>query len=292
MSTSHPDERVRAAWAADRSYLFAVALGMLGQPADAEEVVQEAFARLAAHRADQIDDVRGWLVVVTRRLCIDRFGSAASRRTITMAEPPTPDPRSTANDGISPADRVTLDDEVRQALAVVIDRLSPAERTSFILHDIFGFPFDAVAELVGRTPAACRQLARRARLSVRSGSSPKSRAQSGGAAELAQRFIAVCDGGDVQGLIDLLDAEVAGMASVVGLPPLPLIRGREAVAERVMTFFGPTAGVSLEPFSVEGRPAVVARRGAQVVAVLRLDERGGLIYHLHAIARQPGRTPG
>ena len=174
----------------------------------------------------------------------------------------------------------------------MVDRLSPAERTSFILHDVFGFPFDAVAELVGRTPAACRQLARRARLSIRSGSSgtgvspPASRGRA--AADLAERFISVCEGGDLGGLIGLLDPDVAGLATVLGLPPLPPARGVNAVAERALFFFGPSAGVLLEPFAVEGRAGVVARRGGQVLAVVRLDERGGRIFHLHAIARRFG----
>jgi len=278
------DARIRAAWKADRSYLLAIAAGMLDRPADAEDVVQEAFARLAAAPADSLDDVRGWLVVVTRRLCLDRLGSAEARRTtVTPALP------ETAQDSIDPADRLTLDDEVRRALAVVVDRLSPAERTSFILHDVFGFPFDAVAELVGRTPAGCRQLARRARVSIRSGSiGPEVRpagSRPGEAADLAERFIAACEGGDVQGLVGLLDPEVAGLAAVTGLPALAPVRGAAAVAERVLFFLGPAAGVFLEPFSLEERAAVVARSGGQVVAVLRLDERGGRIFHLHVIAR-------
>ena len=184
---------------------------------------------------------------------------------------------------------MTLDDEVRRALAVVIERLSPAERTSFILHDIFGFAFDAVAELVGRSPAACRQLARRARMSIRAGSfdaaAPAAAPQPRAAADLADRFIAVCDGGDVRGLVDLLDPGVAGLATVIGLPPLPPVQGAAAVAERALHFFGPSAGVVLEPFALEDRAAVVARQGGQVMAVVRLDERGGRIFHLHAIAR-------
>lgn len=278
------DARIRAAWEADRFYLLAIAAGMLGRPADAEDVVQEAFARLAAASADSLDDVRGWLVVVTRRLCLDRLGSADARRT--TATPALPE---AAQDSIDPADRLTLDDEVRRALAVVVDRLSPAERTSFILHDVFGFPFDAVAELVGRTPAGCRQLARRARVSIRSGSfGPQVRAAAPRpreAADLAERFIAACEGGDMQGLVELLDPEVAGLAAVTGLLPPPPARGAAAVAERVLFFLGPAAGVSLELFSLEERLAVVARSGGQVVAVLRLDERSGRIFHLHAIAR-------
>ena len=284
MDRSRPSEAwVRAAWQAHRSYLSAIAAGMLGRPADTEDVVQEAFARLAVAPADSLEDVRGWLVVVTRRLCLDRLALAETQRTTA-----TPDPPEAARQSVDPADRVTLDDEVRRAMDVVIDRLSPAERTSFVLHDIFGFPFDAVAELVGRSPAACRQFARRARLVIRSGpfsaDVPAPEPRGSATTALAERFIAVCEGGDVRGLVELLDPQVAGLASVVGLAPLPPIRGAHAVALRAMDFLGPSAGVYLEPFAVEGRAAVVARRGSQVVAVVRLDDREGRICHLHAIA--------
>ena len=285
--SSSRDARVRTAWEADRGYLFAIAAGMLGRPGEAEDVVQEAFTRLAGASIDDIGDVRGWLVVVTRRLCLDRLGSADVRRTT-----PAPELPEAGAESADPADRLTLDDEVSRALAVVVDRLSPAERTSFILHDIFGFPFDAVAELVGRTPAACRQLARRARLSIRNGSlrtgAPAAGSRVRPAADLADRFIAVCEGGDLRGLIDLLDPGVAGLATVLGLPPLPPVRGVNAVAERTLFFFGPSAGVALEPFTIDGRAAVVARHGSRVLAVVRLDEREGRIFHLHAIARRPG----
>jgi RNA polymerase sigma-70 factor (ECF subfamily) len=185
---------------------------------------------------------------------------------------------------------MVLRDEVREALLVVVGQLSPAERTSFILHDVFGFPFDAVAGLVGRTPAACRQLARRARLSVGAGSSHAELAGawsgSTSVVGLAERFIAVCDGGDVHGLIGLLDPEAAGFPVVIGIGPMPGVRGAEAVAGRAMHLFGPSAGVSLQPFDLEERAAVVVRRGEEVVAVVRLDERDGRISHLHTFARQ------
>jgi RNA polymerase sigma-70 factor (ECF subfamily) len=260
---------------------------MLRRPADAEDVVQEAFARLAVAPVDSLDDVRGWLVVVTRRLCLDRLALAEARRATASANLP-----EVAGHSVDPAERLTLDDEVRRALDVVVDRLSPAERTSFVLHDIFGFPFDAVAELVGRTPAACRQLARRARVSIRSGpfgaDLPGPGPQGGTTTGLAERFIAVCGGGDVRGLVELLDPAVAGLAFVMGLAPLPPVRGAHAVALRAIQFLGPSAGVSLEPFAVEGKAAVVARRGSRVVAVVRLDEAQGRISHLHAIARPFG----
>jgi RNA polymerase sigma-70 factor, ECF subfamily len=274
---------MQEAWDTNRAYLLAIATGMLRQRADGEDVVQEAFARLAAAGLDSVEDVRGWLVVVTRRLCLDRLGAADTRRTTTIPAPPEGHEGS-----IDPADRLTLDDEVRQALAVVIDRLSPAERTSFILHDVFGFPFDAIAQLVGRTPAGCRQLARRARMSIRSGSLDTDASIEGprlsSGADLAERFIAVCEGGDIRQLVSLLDPDVAGLATVIGWPPLPAVQGVEAVAQRILDFFGPGAGVIMEPFAVEGRLGIVARRGRQVIAVLRLDEREGRIHHVRAIA--------
>jgi RNA polymerase sigma-70 factor (ECF subfamily) len=182
-----------------------------------------------------------------------------------------------------------LQEEVRQAFSVVVGRLSPAERTSFILHDVFGFPFDAVAGLTGRTPAGCRQLARRARLSV--GTSPSrdglagAWSQSTETAGLAERFIAVCEGGDLQGLIGLLDPQAAGFPVVIGVGAMPGVRGAAAVAGRAIDLFGPSARVSLQPFDLEGRPAVVVSRGGEVMAVVRLDDRGGRIFHLHTFAR-------
>lgn len=281
--SSH-DARVQAAWAVHRPYLLAVATGMLKRHDDAEDVVQEAFARLAAASPEVIEDVRGWLVVVTRRLCLDRLDLADNRRATAMAEPP-----EAPGGNPDPADRVMLHDDVRQALSVVVDRLSPAERTSFVLHDIFGFPFDAVGGLVGRTPAACRQLARRARRSVGTGSSHAELAEactaSATAAGLAERFIAVCEGGDVHELIGLLDPEAAGFPVVIGVGALPGVRGATAVAGRAMDLFGPSAGVSLQPFDLEGRAAVVVRRGGEVVAVVRLDDRDGRIIHLQTFAR-------
>jgi RNA polymerase sigma-70 factor, ECF subfamily len=284
---SRRDAEVKAAWAAHRPYLLAIAARMLGRPDDAEDVIQEAFARLAVAAPDAIEDVRGWLVVVTRRLCLDRLDRAETRRTTAAAEPPEP---AEAPRGIpDPAVRVILHDDVREALSVVIDRLSPAERTSFVLHDVFGFPFDAVAGLVGRSPAACRQLARRARVSVGTGPYPAALAgepiSDTTAAGLAERFIAVCEGGDVQGLISLLDPDAASFPVVIGVPPLPAVRGARAVADRAMHRFGPNAAVSLQPFDLEGQAAVVVLRDDEVVAVVRLDHRQGRIVHLHTVAR-------
>ena len=159
-----------AAWRDHRRRVFGVAYRMLGGVTDAEDAVQEAFGRLARAKIDEIDDVRGWLITVTTRLCIDELRRSRARRggytgpwlpepIVTGTEPPDlsqPDP----------ADLAVLDESISVALLVGFEQLSPAERVVFVLHDVFGFPFDEIAVIVGRTPAACRQLASRARRRV------------------------------------------------------------------------------------------------------------------------------
>jgi RNA polymerase sigma-70 factor (ECF subfamily) len=137
----------------------------------AEDAVQEAFARFADSDNPSIQDERAWLIVVTSRICLDQINSARHRRerafdtdTIEFAGEPT----TTAPASVDPADRVTLDDEVRSGLLIVLDRLTPAERVVFVLHDMFRTPFDEIAEMIGRPVATTRQLARRARLKIES----------------------------------------------------------------------------------------------------------------------------
>ena len=156
-------DELNEVWAPERPYLLRVAQRVLEGRDGAEDVVQEALGRLV--RADAISDVRGWLTVVVRNIAIDRVRSAHSRH-----ETGGDQALGIAAGGVDPVDRVTLDDQVQRALAIVLDRLSPPERTAFVLHDIFGFSFIEVGQIVGRTPAACRQLASRARRSIRSDS--------------------------------------------------------------------------------------------------------------------------
>src|SRR5690348_2407072 len=127
-----------------RRHAIDIAYRMLGSMSDAEDVVQEAFARLLTVDVDAIDDVRGWMVVVVSRLCLDQLRSARSRRENYVGTW-LPEP---VVEGADPADRVTLDDTVRMALLVVLERLTPAERVAFVLHDVFGMSFDAVAGVV------------------------------------------------------------------------------------------------------------------------------------------------
>ena len=174
MTEQRRDEPVVEAWNAHRPYLIDLAFRMLGDIGAAEDVVQDAFSRLLRTSPGEVEDARGWLIVVTSRLCLDQIRSARARR-----ERPhdaseiefVGDGRPAASPGapLDPADRVTLDDNVRLALQVVLQRLSPAERVVFVLHDIFAVPFESIAQTVGRPAASCRQLARRARQKIEAG---------------------------------------------------------------------------------------------------------------------------
>ena len=276
-------------WRDESGYLRGLASWMLSDPTEAEDVVQDAFDRLARVELDEIDDVRGWLAVVVRRLCLDRIRSARSRRE-SVAGDAFVDAYASARveRAGDPADRVTLDEQIQRALAVVLDRLTPPERTAFVLHDVFGFPFDAVADIVGRTPVACRQLASRARRSVRS--SPES-ASVGGETNrehaLAERFIAACAGGDIAEVVALLDPDVDGEATMFGRGPLVTLAGRPAVAQRLLGFFGPATDTRLVAVDVEGEPGVVAFRHGSAMALVRLEAVGGVIRHLHALVLPP-----
>ena len=161
MGHSQSIDRVGDAWRHHRAYLVNLAYQMLGDIGGAEDVVQEAFVRLTRAEDVEIDEVRGWLTVVTSRLCLDHLGSARVRY-----ERPGDVEVEAVSHRLEPADRITLDDEVRTALLEVLRRLGPGERVAFVLHDVFGVPFDTIAETVGRPAGTCRQLARRARTKI------------------------------------------------------------------------------------------------------------------------------
>jgi RNA polymerase sigma-70 factor (ECF subfamily) len=278
-----------SAWRAHRGYVRTLATRTLGDPAEAEDVVQETFDRLSRVDLEELDDIRGWLAVVARRLCLDRIRSAYARRE-SVAQAPVLDQRENLHqvDPIDPADRVTLDDEIQVALAVVLDRLTPAERTAFVLHDVFGFPYAAVGEIVGRTPAACRQLASRARRSVRSGeAATRPRADTRAHRALAEQFIAACKGGDIGALMATLDPAVDGDATLLGFGPLPSALGRPAIAQRLLGLFGPQTDAVLVPVAVEHDAGVIALVHRRLAAVVRLHEVDGFILHIHAVVFPP-----
>jgi RNA polymerase sigma-70 factor, ECF subfamily len=280
------EQRVAAVWQENRRLLLDVAYRMLGSLTDAEDVVQEAFAKLLRVDLAEIDDVRGWLIVVVTRLCLDQMRSARSRREAYVG-PWLPEPVfDVPGDDPDPADRVTLDDSVRMALLVVLEQLSPAERAAFVLHDVFGFSFETVGSIVGRSAAACRQLASRARRRIESQTSPArfevDRVELG---RVVDQFIRASTDGDLEALMEILDPQVSGWTDTGGIQPAPLeaIVGRDRVAARLFTFLRGW-GVTLVPMAVNGEPGAAARVGTDVIAVLAFEVRDGRITRIHSVA--------
>jgi RNA polymerase sigma-70 factor (ECF subfamily) len=284
VSTS--DDRFDRAWREHHERLVARAARMLADEGAAEDVVQEAFRRLARVPMEEIEDVGGWLAVVVRRLCLNRMRSAYLRHESIGTEP-------TIVADADPLDRVTLDDEVQAALALVLDTLTPAERTAFVLHDVFGFPFDAVATIVGRTPVAVRQLASRARRSIREDAEREVivRVASPEHDLVVERFIAACEGGDIAELVAVLDPDIDGHADLVGTGTMIDVTGRPRVAQRLIGLFGPETDAMLVPVVVEGEAAVVAYAYGHVAGLIRLEHQGGLVRHLRAYVLPPSQRP-
>jgi RNA polymerase sigma-70 factor (ECF subfamily) len=286
------DPELAVTWRANRPYLVNLAFGMLGDIAEAEDAVQEAFERLARAETGRIEDPRGWLIVVTSRICLDQIRSARSRRerpeettSIELASPV-----AAGAPAVDPADRVTLDDEVGLALLVVLQRLKPAERVVFVLHDVFRLPFDTIAETVGRPVATCRQLARRARLKVQEATE-----QAGDPLTIAEhrvltdRFIEACADGDLTALLELLDPDVSGDVDLGPLDPRSgrVVHGRDGVAGNLLRYFGRTATLVSNPGG--GGSVVLAFTAQRLLGVILLEVERGAIDHIHVIA-DPGKV--
>jgi RNA polymerase sigma-70 factor, ECF subfamily len=282
------DEQVIQAWNEHRPYLLDLAFRMLGDIGAAEDVVQDAFSRLLRARPGEIEDERGWLIVVTSRLCLDQIRSARSRRErphdaseieFVAGDQPPAGPGAPAD----PADRVTLDDSVRLALLVMLQRLSPAERVVFVLHDIFSVPFESIAQTVGRPAPTCRQLARRARRKIEDGQGGVS--FDVGAAEhrqVTEKFIAACASGDLDGLLEVLAPDAWG--DFDGGPDardLGVSHGAAQVARRLLYFWGPPATLVTHP--VAGQPALLGFTGRELSGVLVFSMHNNLIQAVHVI---------
>ena len=282
-------EQFVQAWNDHRPYLVDLAFRMLGDIGAAEDVVQDAFSRLLRVRPGEIADERGWLIVVTSRLCLDQIRSARARRErphdAGEIEFVTGVPAAVARqEPGDPADRVTLDDNVRLALLVVMERLSPAERVVFVLHDIFQVPFASIAQSVGRPEASCRQLARRARQKIADGQGAATFEV--GAAEhrqVTEKFIAASARGDLDGLLQVLAPDAWG--DFDGGPGDPqagrVTRGAVQVARRLLYYWGP--GATLVSLSAAGQPVLLAFTGRVLGGILIFTMRAGKIQAIHVI---------
>lgn len=286
MSVGQDGDTITQAYLEHRPYLIDLAFRMLGDIGAAEDVVQDAFARLMHTRPGEIDDERGWLIVVTSRLCLDQIRSARSRRE--LAHDPS-DLEAAAPPAISeladPADRVTVDDSIRLALLVMLQRLTPAERAVFVLHDIFKMPFETVARTVGRTQQACRKLATRARQQIAAvQASDRFDVTPAEHRLITERFIAAATKGDLDGLVELLAPDAWGEVyrGPLAARPHAVTTGALRVARNLLRFWGP--GTTLVSHPGGTQPAVLGFAGRRLMGVLVFTTRGETIQAVRVIA--------
>jgi RNA polymerase sigma factor (sigma-70 family) len=278
------DEELQLAerFEADRDHLRAVAYRMLGSVAEADDAVQDAWIRLVRADTSQIENLSGWLTTVVARLCLDRLRTRRSRREDSL-EAHVPDPIVTLEGADDPEQQALLVDSIGLALLVVLETLSPAERLAFVLHDVFAVPFDEVAEIVGRSPEATRQLASRARRRVQGGPTVPD-------ADLAQQrrvvdaFFAAARRGDVDGLIAVLDPDVVLRSDGGSLRPsaTALVRGAAEVAGRAMSFAHLHRHV--RPVLVNGVAGVVVAPAGRPYSVMAFTVIGDRIVAIDALA--------
>jgi RNA polymerase sigma-70 factor, ECF subfamily len=284
---------VAAAWRADRAYLIDLAYRMLGDIGAAEDVVQEAFLRLDMVEPGAVRDPRGWLTVVTSRLCLDRIRSAQNRREHPSDTAWLDSALSLSQQMVvDPADRVTLDEEVSEALLILLQRLSPAERVSFVLHDVFQLPFNQIAEILGKPTATCRQLAKRARAKVAGGPDTTTRemADQQQLHKLAQTFLAASANGDLEALTAMLHDDVWGVADfTAGEPPQlrsrrssqQVQRGPNRIARTLLRFFGDN--VTLVSAPAASGLAFLAFLQRRPYATITASVEGGLLTSVHVV---------
>lgn len=277
------------AWLSHRPYLVNLAYQILGDVGEAEDVAQESYLRLAGTDLAEINDVRAWLTVVAGRLSLDRVRSARARREQTGLAADSGPAAGPAQ--VDPADRVTLDERVSDALLEVLRRLGPGERVAFVLHDVFGVPFDAVAQTVGRPVGTCRQLASRARAKIHAARPRVSAVTRQEHQVVTERFIAACATGDVRALAAVLDPQVWGVGTVLAQPaPPPQVNfGPAAVASNLLRYLGP--GVTLVGGPV-GEPVLFAYFQRRLFAVIALTMRNDLVIKIEATADPAARGVG
>jgi RNA polymerase sigma factor (sigma-70 family) len=264
----------------ERRQLLNVAYRLLGSLADAEDVVQEAYARWYALDQGQRDEIlvpAAWLTTVTSRICLDLLGSARVRRERYVGEwIPEPLP-----DG-DPAERVTLDESVNMAFLVVLENMTPAERVAFVLHDVFRYSFAEVAEIVGRSPGACRQLATSARRRIREARvGTESRQRLAG---VVRAFARAWAARDIAALVGLLDPQATAVSDGGGIVPAALepITGAGRIAEGLAEIMR-LAELVLHERMVNGQPGLVAELDNETSTVMAFEISGDRITRIWAV---------
>lgn len=293
MSQAARQEELAREYDASRARLVRVAYAILGSHSEAEDAVADCWLRLVeADPREPVRDVEAWATVAVARLALDSLRSARKRREV-YPGPWLPEPLvGEAAASADPADRVTLDDEVGYALLVVLESLTPAERTAWVLHDLFGMGFDEVAVTVGRTPAAVRQLASRARRHVAT-RAPRTEVTRRQHAEAVGAFLAASSGAGMERLLELLDPEVVltsdggGEVSAARRPIVGL--------DRVLRFLLGIAAKNgdrqvFRPISLNGEPGIGGYVGGRLETVIALGLTDGKIARIDLV-RAPSKLP-
>ena len=260
-----------------RTRLRAVAYRMLGSLTEADDAVQEAWLRLS--RTGDVENLGGWLTTVVARISLNMLRSRDVRREVPLGGR-MPEPIVDRADGTDPEHEALLADSVGLALLVVLDTLTPAERLAFVLHDMFGVPFDEIARIVDRSPDAARQLASRARRRVRAENTVPD-GDVAGQREVVEAFLAAARDGDFERLLEILDPEVVLRADL-GAAGAREVRGAEAVASQALGYS--RLGLVLRPAIINGAPGAVATRDGKPFSVGGVTVRGGRIVELYFFA--------
>ena len=264
-----------------RPHLRAVAYRMLGSLTEADDAVQDAWLRFSRADTTDVANLGGWLTTVVARVCLNVLRTRRSRPERSL-ESRLPDPIVSRDDRDDPAQEVLLADSIGLAMLVVLETLSPAERVAFVLHDVFGVPFDQIGPIVGRSPTAARQLASRARRRVRQAATQPD-ADLAAQRKVVDAFLAAARAGDFAALLAVLDPDIVLRADYgARARATQEVRGAEAVAEQAVTFS--SLAPSARPAVVNGAAGLVVVRDGRPFSVLGFAIRGGRIVELDIVA--------
>jgi RNA polymerase sigma factor (sigma-70 family) len=266
---------------AHRTHLRAVAYRMLGSLTEADDALQESWIRLSRSDTNKVENLGGWLTTIVARVCLNMLRSRKARAEEPLGEP-VPEPIISGPNGLDPEQEALVADSVGLALLIVLDALTPAERLAFVLHDMFAMPFDEIAPIIGRSPAAARQLGSRARRRVQ-GAAPVPDPDLSRQREVVDAFLAASREGDFEALVSLLDPDVVLRVDRPVPPGAPaVIRGAKAVAEQAHSFR------SLTPFAqpalVNGAAGFVVAPYGEPYAVLGITVAHGKIVEIDVVA--------